>query len=332
MHNAKLRDTIILHSTFCILHLLDKGVHTMEDILIIGGGPAGLTAAIYAARAGKTVTVCEKESFGGQITQAHQVDNYPALPGISGLELGDKLCAQATDAGAQVAFCSVNSLVQNTGGTFTLDTDDGPMEARTVIFAGGAKPRPLAVDREADLVGQGVSYCALCDGAFFQDQDVAVIGGGNTAFSDALLLAEICRSVTLVHRRAGFRAELPLIRAAEQTANLHILTPRTVSALVGGEQVEGLILQNPETGEAQTLAVQAVFAALGRVPDCSLLAGLADLDAAGYAASDEGCRTKTPGLFVAGDCRAKAIRQLTTAAADGTVAAMAACEYLNQMP
>ena len=141
----------------------------MQDIIIIGGGPAGLTAALYAARAGKTVTVCERESFGGQITQTHQVDNYPALPGVSGLELGDKFCAQAMDAGAQVAFCSVNTLTRNADGTFSLETDDGPMEARSVIFAGGAKPRPLAVDREEELTGQGVSYCALCDGAFFRE-------------------------------------------------------------------------------------------------------------------------------------------------------------------
>ena len=301
----------------------------MNDIIIIGGGPAGLTAAIYAARSGKTVTVCEQESFGGQITQAHQVDNYPGLPGISGLELGDKLCTQAMDAGAQVAFCSVTALTRSEDGTFHLETDDEPMDARAVIFAGGAKPRPLGVEREEDLVGQGVSYCALCDGAFFQGQDVAVVGGGNTAFSDALILAASCRSVTLVHRRAGFRAELPLIHAAQQTENLNILTPWTVTALQGEEALDGLTLTNPETGETMELPVQGVFAAMGRVPDCSLLEGLAELDAQGYVLSDESCRTRTPGLYVAGDCRTKHIRQLTTAVADGTAAAMAACEYLN---
>ena len=303
----------------------------MQDILIIGGGPAGLTAAIYAARAGKRVTVCEREAFGGQITQAHQVDNYPGLPGISGLELGDRLCAQAMDAGAQVAFCSVTGLARNAAGTFTLDTDDGPMEGRAVIFAGGAKPRPLGVDREAQLTGQGVSYCALCDGAFFQGQDVAVVGGGNTAFSDALILADSCRSVTLVHRRTSFRAELPLVRAAEQTANIRLLTPWTVSGLLGGEALEGLRLTNPETGAAMDLPVQGAFAALGRVPDCGLLSGLADLDPQGCALAGEDCRTRTPGLYVAGDCRSKHIRQLTTAVADGTVAATAACAYLDSL-
>lgn len=301
----------------------------MNDIIIIGGGPAGLTAAIYAARAGKTVTVCEQEAFGGQITQAHQVDNYPGLPGISGMELGDKLCEQAMNAGAQTAFCSVTALSRDAEGIFHLDTDDGPMEARAVIFAAGAKPRPLGVDREEDLIGQGISYCALCDGAFFQGQDVAVVGGGNTAFSDALILAETCRTVTLIHRRNAFRAELPLIKAAEQTGNLRLLTPWTVSALHGENQLEGLTLQKAGSDETMELPVQAVFAAMGRVPDCSLIADLADLDVGGYALSDERCLTRTPGLYVAGDCRAKHIRQLTTAVADGTTAAMAACEYLN---
>jgi len=301
----------------------------MYDVAIIGGGPAGLTAAIYAARAGKTVVVCEQESFGGQITQAHKVDNYPGLSGVSGMELGDKLCAQAMDAGAQVAFCSVTALTCNSDGTFSLETDDEPMDAATVIFAGGAKPRALGVDREEALVGQGVSYCALCDGAFFQNQAVAVIGGGNTAFSDALILAASCRSVTLVHRRTGFRAELPLIKAAEQTPNIRILTPWTVTALHGIDSLDGISLSHAQTGETMELPVQAVFAAMGRVPDCSLIQGLADLDTQGYVLADENCRTKTPGLYVAGDCRSKHIRQLTTAVADGTAAAMAACDYLN---
>ena len=302
----------------------------MQDIIIIGGGPAGLTAALYAARAGKTVTVCEREAFGGQITQTHQVDNYPALPGVSGLELGDKFCAQAMDAGAQVAFCSVNSLTKTDNGTFLLDTDDGPMEARAVIFAGGAKPRPLGVEREEELTGQGVSYFALCDGAFFQDQDVAVVGGGSTAFSDALILAATSKTVTLIHRRDGFRAEAPLIQAARQTANIRFKTPCTVSGLLGDEQLEGLTLQYTD-GSTENLPVQAVFVAMGRVPDCSLIAAYAELDAVGCASSGEDCRTKTPGLYVAGDCRSKHIRQLTTAVADGTVAATAACEYLDSL-
>ena len=302
----------------------------MQDIIIIGGGPAGLTAALYAARAGKSVTVCEREAFGGQITQTHQVDNYPALPGITGMELGDKFCAQAMDAGAQVAFCSVNALTRNADGTFALDTDDGPMHARAVIFAGGAKPRPLGVAREEELTGQGVSYCALCDGAFFRNQDVAVVGGGSTAFSDALVLAATCRSVTLIHRRDAFRAEAPLIAAAQNTANIRFQTPCVVTGLQGEDQLEGLTLRYTD-GREETLPVQGVFVAMGRVPDCGLIAELAELDAVGCAKAGEDCRTGTPGLYVAGDCRSKHIRQLTTAVADGTVAATAACEYLDAL-
>ena len=301
----------------------------MTDILIIGGGPAGLTAALYAARAGKSVKVFEKESFGGQITQAHLVDNFPGLPGITGMELGDKFCAQAMDAGAEVIFAAVESLTRNADGTFHAETEDDPVDARAVIFAGGAKPRPLGVEREQALTGQGVSYCALCDGAFFQGQDVAVIGGGNTAFSDALVLAETSKSVTIVHRRNGFRAEATQIAAVEQAENIRLLVPYTVAGLKGDAHLEGLVLRHAETGELTELPVNGVFVAMGRVPDCSLIAEFAELDAAGFAACDESCATKTPGLYVAGDCRKKTIRQLTTAVSDGTIAAMAACEFLN---
>ena len=301
----------------------------MTDILIIGGGPAGLTAALYAARAGKSVKVFEKESFGGQITQAHQVDNFPGLPGVSGMELGDKFCAQAMDAGAEVVFAAVESLTRNDDGTFHAETEDDPVDARAVIFAGGAKPRPLSVEREQELTGQGVSYCALCDGAFFAGQDVAVIGGGNTAFSDALVLAETSKSVTLIHRRNGFRAEATQIQAVEQAENIRLMIPYTVAGLRGEDHLEGLVLRHAETGELTELPINGVFVAMGRVPDCGLIADFADLDPAGFADCDESCQTKTPGLYVAGDCRKKAIRQLTTAVSDGTIAAMAACEYLN---
>lgn len=299
----------------------------MIDILIIGGGPAGLTAALYAARAGKSVTVYEGESLGGQITQSPKVDNYPGLPGISGMALGDALCSQAMDAGAAIEFDTVTSVVAVEDG-FHVTTEYDEADARAVIFAGGAKPRPLGVEREKELVGSGVSYCALCDGAFFKGKDVAVVGGGSTAFSDALYLAKVCRSVTLIHRRAGFRAELPLIEAANTTENLQLLTPYTVDALAGEDRLTGLVLKNTETGETMVLPVEGVFAAIGHMPNCGLVGDLLDLED-GYAASGEDCRTRTPGLFVAGDCRSKAIRQLTTAMADGTAAAVAACEYLD---
>jgi len=233
------------------------------------------------------------------------------------------------DASAEVVFAAVESLTRNDDGTFHAETEDDPVDARAVIFAGGAKPRPLAVEREQELTGQGVSYCALCDGAFFQGQDVAVIGGGNTAFSDALVLAETSKSVTLIHRRNGFRAEATQIQAVEQAENIRLMVPYTVAGLKGDDHLDGLVLRHAETGELTELPINGVFVAMGRVPDCGLIADFADLDAAGFAACDESCATKTPGLYVAGDCRKKTIRQLTTAVSDGTIAAMAACEYLN---
>ena len=295
----------------------------MTDIAIIGGGPAGLTAAIYAARAGKTVTVFERESMGGQITHAHKVSNYPGFTEISGTELGDKFCSQAMDMGAEIEFTNVENVAKE-GDTFLITTEDGDFTARTLIFAGGAKPRPLGVDREEDFIGAGVSYCALCDGAFFAGKDVAVVGGGNSAFSDALFLAGVARSVTLIHRREGFRAEPRQIEAARAMENIRFLTNCTVTGLLGEGQLTGLQLS---TGEE--IAVDGVFVALGRIPDTALIADLADLDESGYVLAGEDCETKTKGLYVAGDCRKKTIRQVTTAVADGTAAATAAAESLD---
>lgn len=303
----------------------------MIDILIIGGGPAGLTAAIYAARAGRSVVVCERETLGGQITQSHQVDNYPGLPRISGMELGDAFCNQAMDAGAEIAFASVESLVQNTDGTFTAQTDDGPKDAKAVIFATGARPRSMGICNEEALIGKGVSYCALCDGAFFKDKDVVVVGGGNTAFSDALFLAKICNHVTLVHRRDSFRAEQASVELAQATENITLMTPYSPIALIDDGKLTGVTVKSATTGEEVTIPASGVFVAFGRQPDCALIADLTEFDEQGYAAAGENCSTKTPGLFVAGDCRSKEVRQLTTATSDGTIAATAACEYLDRM-
>ncbi len=301
----------------------------MVDILIIGGGPAGLTAALYAARAGKSVMVCEREALGGQITQAHEVRNYPAISAISGLELGDRMCAQAMEAGAEIEFCAVTSLSKNADGTFLIQTEDGDVTARAVIYAGGAKPRPLGLSREEELVGNGVSYCALCDGDFFRGQDVAVVGGGNTALGDALYLAGICRSVALIHRREAFRGEEALVRAAREKENLRILTPAIVTALQGEDELTGITLRYIGGGEEE-LAVSAVFVAYGRQADAALLSALLGVNGEEYLAVGEDCATSVPGLFVAGDCRAKEVRQLTTAVSDGTVAATNACHYLDR--
>jgi len=272
--------------------------------------------------------VCEREALGGQITQAHEVQNYPAIPAISGMELGDRLCQHAMDWGAQIEFTNVLQLRREADGSFTAETEDGPLSARAVIYAGGAKPRPLGVEREADLTGAGVSYCALCDGGFFRDQDVAVVGGGNTAIGDALYLAAMCRSVTVIHRRDGFRAEETVLKKARETSNIRFITSATVSSLVGEDSLRGVVLRHADGSESE-LSVAGLFVALGRQSDAGLLSGLTGLDGSSYLPYGEDCSTPVPGLFVAGDCRAKEVCQLTTAVADGTVAATAACHWLD---
>lgn len=303
----------------------------MTDIAVIGGGPAGLTAALYAARAGKSVTVYERECIGGQITRAPQVENYPGSGRVSGLQLGDRMAAQAEAAGAGISLTDVQKIAKESSGIFRLDTDDGEYCAKAVIYACGARPRTLGLPGEAELVGHGISYCALCDGSFFKDQDVAVVGGGNSAFDDALLLSERCHQVTLIHRKSSFRAEQILVERVKQRNNISLLTDTTVSELIQENgQLTGLTLKG-ETEKVETLPVSGLFVALGRLPDTELLTGLAALDENGYVISNEKTAvSETPGLFVAGDCRIKSVRQLTTAVSDGTVAAVYACEYLEK--
>ena len=303
----------------------------MTDIAVIGGGPAGLTAALYAARAGKSVTVYERECIGGQITRAPQVENYPGTGTVSGLQLGDSMAAQAEVAGAEISLTDVQKIAKESSGIFRLDTVDGEYYAKAVIYACGARPRTLGLPGEAELIGHGISYCALCDGSFFKNQDVAVVGGGNSAFDDALLLSERCHHVTLIHRRSSFRAEQILVERVKQRNNISLLTGMTVSELIQENgQLTGLTLKI-ETEKADTLPVSGLFVALGRLPDTELLTDLAALDENGYVFTDEKMAIpETPGLFVAGDCRIKSVRQLTTAISDGTVAAVSACTYLEQ--
>ena len=303
----------------------------MTDIAVIGGGPAGLTAALYAARTGKTVTVYERECIGGQITRAPQVENYPGTGRVSGLQLGDSMAAQAEAAGAVISLTDVQKMVKETSGIFRLDTDDGECYAKAVIYACGARPKTLGLPGEAELIGHGVSYCALCDGSFFKEQDVAVVGGGNSAFDDALLLSERCHHVTLIHRRSSFRAEQILVERVKQCNNISLLIDMTVSELIQKNgQLTGLALKS-KIGKDETLPVSGLFVALGRLPDTQVLVGLATLDENGYVISDEKMAvSETPGLFIAGDCRIKSVRQLTTAVSDGTIAAISACEYLEK--
>lgn len=303
----------------------------MTDIAVIGGDPAGLTAALYAARVGKSVTVYERECIGGQITRAPQVENYPGTGRASGLQLGDNMAAQAESVGAVISLTDVQKTAKESSGIFRLDTDDGEYCAKAVIYACGARPKTLGLPGEAELIGHGVSYCALCDGGFFKEQDVAVVGGGNSAFDDALLLSERCHHVTLIHQRSIFRAEQILVERVKQCNNISLLTGMTVSELIQENgQLTGLALKS-ESGKGETLPVSGLFADLGRLPDTELLTGLAALDENGYVFTDGKMAVpETLGLFAAGDCRIKSVRQLTTAVSDGTVAAVSACTYLEQ--
>lgn len=300
---------------------------TQYDIIIIGGGPAGLTAATYACRSGKSVLVLEKASFGGQITWSPKVENFPGDVSVSGAELGDRFLEQAMSQGAEVELEEVISLEKKADG-FIIFTDSGlQYSSRTVILATGARPRMLGLPREEDFVGSGISFCAVCDGAFYHGKTVAVYGGGNSALQDALLLSETCSRVYLIHRRNSFRGETALSEALKARPNVIMLLDTTIEALQGDGDLSSLVLN--QSGNQETLSVDGLFVAIGHVPDLSVFAPLLSLDIAGYALSGEDCLTPTPGLFVAGDCRAKSVRQITTAVADGSVAALAACSYLD---
>ena len=300
----------------------------LYDILIIGGGPAGLTAATYARRAGKSVLVIEKNAFGGQITWSPKVENFPGFVSVSGTELGDRLLEQAMEQGAEVELDEVTGVEVSPEGIKTVQCDSGAeFKGRALIIAVGAKPRMLGLPREEELVGNGVCFCAVCDGAFYAGKDVAVNGGGNSALQDALLLSEKCRKVTLIHRRDSFRGEQKLVEALEKRENVDFVLGASVTELLGEGELTGIAVE--QHGQRREIPVAGLFVAIGHAPDNGIYAGLMDLDAAGYAASGEDCLTKSAGVFVAGDCRAKGVRQLTTAAADGSTAALAACRWLD---
>lgn len=293
------------------------------DIIIIGGGPAGLTAAVYARRAGKTVLILEKASIGGQIASSPRVDNFPALPGISGAELADRLYQQADELGARLELEEVLEL--RNGTPKTVVTDYNTYTCSALILATGMKHRTLGLDREDTL--PGVSYCAVCDGAFYSGRDTVVCGGGNTALQDALFLADICRHVTLIHRRSSFRADPILEDALRKRENVTILTDTVVDELLGASALTGLRVRNTVTGATEDLSVNGLFQAVGQQPEGALAQSLGIADETGFIPSGEDCLTSVPGVFAAGDCRIKEVRQLTTACADGAVAALAACRY-----
>lgn len=298
------------------------------DILIIGGGPAGLTAATYGCRAGKSVLVLEKESFGGQITWSHRVENFPGFVSISGAELGDRFMEQAMEQGAEVELEEAVSVRTEGSVKTVLCASGAEFQCRSLIIAAGAKPRMLGLPGEAELVGNGVCFCAVCDGAFYKDKTVAVNGGGNSALQDALLLSEKCSKVYIIHRRDSFRGEAKLVEALKSRENVEFLLNSSVAALMGDGELKGITVKTGE--QSRDIPVDGLFVAIGHAPALEAFSSLIELDEGGYAASGEDCLTRSAGIFVAGDCRRKGVRQLTTAVADGSAASLAACAWLDK--
>lgn len=295
------------------------------DIIVIGGGPAGLTAAVYARRANKTVLVMEKGTFGGQITSSPKVENIPGFVSVSGNEFGEALMGQAMELGAEVECLEVLSVTD--GEIKTVTTDDGDYQARAVIVATGTKHRLLGLEREEDFIGNGISFCAVCDGAFYADKTVAVIGGGNSALQEAILLSKTCKQVFVVQNLDYFTGEEKLIEELKATENIVPITGAVVAELLGDDELSGIKIKRGDAIEE--LKIDGMFTAIGLIPQNEIFASLIKLNDYGYVDSGEDCLTSAEGIFVAGDCRSKRIRQVATAAADGAVAALAACDYLK---
>lgn len=299
----------------------------MYDIIIIGAGPAGMTAAIYARRASKTVLILEAAAYGGQIINTPDIENYPVAAHISGFDFATNVYNQATALGAEFKFEKAVSIEDN-GENKTVKTARNEYSARAVIIATGSENRKLGAENEDKLIGRGISYCATCDGAFFRNKDVAVVGGGNTALEDALYLADIAKTVYLIHRRDSFRGEAATADKLKEKENVRIVYNSVVKSLIADKRLSAVEVENKQ-GETQILEVSGLFVAVGRIPETENFAALCDTDGSGYFVSGESCKTKTAGVFVAGDARAKEVRQLVTATADGAVATTEAIKYLN---
>ena len=300
----------------------------MYDIIVVGAGPAGLTAALYARRAEKSVLIIERSTFGGQMTYSPKIENYPGYVSLSGNELADKMVEQVLEQGAEVEMATVTE-IRDEGDVKRVITEDGEFEARAVIIATGVKHRMLGLAGEHELVGHGISFCAVCDGAFYRDMTVAVIGGGNSALQEALLLSEGCRKVYVIQNLDVFTGEASLVNRLREKSNVEFIMGTVVTDLVSDGELRAIRLKS-NCGQEDELKVDGMFVAIGLIPNNAPFSALAELNDYGYFASDETCITKTPGVFVAGDCRSKTIRQVTTATADGASAALAACRYLDR--
>lgn len=302
----------------------------MHDIIIVGAGVAGLSAAIYGLRAGKTVLLFEEKTYGGQIINTPEIENYPGIKKVSGFEFATNLYEQAIELGAEVKYEKVLG-ISDESDIKIVDTDSDKYESKTVILATGAKNRPLGIDREQELIGAGVSYCATCDGAFFRGKDVAVVGGGNTALEDAQFLSNYCNKVYIIHRRDSFRGENKHVDILKNKPNVEFVLNSNVTKLLGEERLEAIEVTDKLTEVKSEIPVSGVFVAIGQKPDNEAFDELVVTDDYGYIEAGEDCKTGTKGIYVAGDCRTKTVRQLTTAAADGAVAALAACEYIQSI-
>ena len=302
----------------------------MYDIIIVGGGPAGLTAAIYARRNGKSVLLLEKEGFGGQIAYAPRVENYPGVGSVSGAELAERMLSQVLELDADTDIGTVCAVVDR-GETRLVRTEEGEeYEGRAVILAAGARHRHLGLPNEEELLGHGVSYCAVCDGGFYGGGTVAVAGGGDSALQEALLLSDICKKVYVIHRRDAFRGDRSKQERLFARENVEIVTPAEITELVASEgSLTAVRVRDARTGAEREIAVEALFVSVGQVPELGAFADVLPLTSAGYADVDGECASPVPGVFAAGDCRSKTVRQLTTAVGDGAVAALNACRWLE---
>jgi thioredoxin reductase (NADPH) len=299
------------------------------DVLIIGGGPAGLTAGLYAARAGLKSLLLERGIFGGQIVNARLVENYPGFPeGISGPELGEFMHRQAAKYGLETLTAEVTRVT--TANAYKVFTTEGSIQTESIIIAAGSEYRKLGIPGEEELSGRGVSYCATCDGFFFRGREVAVIGGGDTAITDALELAQHCRKVYIVHRRDQLRATKALQEKAFSQPNIELAWNTVVDAIIGDKMLSGLRLRNVKTGQPSDLEVDGVFVAVGLKPNSQVFSQLVTLDEAGFIVTDELMKTSAPGIFAAGDVRHNSFRQVITAAGDGAAAASSAFKYLHE--
>ena len=301
----------------------------MYDVIVVGGGPAGMTAALYAQRNGKSALVIEKNGFGGQITHSPKVENYPGTLSMSGNEFADKTLEQILAQGAEIEIDCVTG-IKDMGEYKIVETEEGSFEGKTVVIATGVKHRMLGLEGEEDMVGEGISFCAVCDGDFYAGKTVAVAGGGNSALQEAILLAEKCKEVIMLQDLPKFTGEAKLQEVLFARDNVRAMTEVKINRLIteGGE-LRGLEIESRRDGHSQEISCDGLFVAIGLIPENEPFKELAELNNYGYFDSDEQCLTKTQGIFVAGDCRSKFVRQVTTAVADGATAALAACRYID---